>query len=649
MRIERMVIENYGSFGGRHEIQLADRGLVLVAGDNQDEPNMDSNGSGKSTLFDALDWGLFGEVPRGDHVDSIVTEGADRCVVEVELSLDDGRQLEVRRSREPGAKKHKTKLLWVLGGEAVKTLDVDETQRRLQRVLGLDRQVFHAAVLFAQEAVWEFAQATDAGRMEIATKVFGLEVLDAMLAMVKARAKEIDQQVQNLEKHEAAGRARYDALYQSSNYAVEAENWERDRRVRVEGAQAWIATASQQVAALPNLRAECERLRETLTPYQMPDDSQYRQAVEDARRAVMQWDSEFKVRMTVAHGIRDRLTKIRGMAGTTCRECNQPVTGDHVQREVMRLEEEYQVAESDVEAARGSLEQWERVVLEYEQTWAKFRTWAEGERDRYEADRMANTRTLATREMEIRELDGVAAKLPGAQAQLLRDQQENNPWEEKAHQQGVELARLEEELSQVTQQMVALRKEQGIWGFWVKGLGGKGLKSYVLDTRLNELTRGTNHWLKLLTGGTLWVRLETQAMGRSTGTLTNKITVRCFRWNSDGTITERGYRSWSGGEKRRFAWALDFGLNQVIASRAAQSYNMMILDEVFKHVDKAGGESIVHMLQGLRAEKDSIYVIEHDSAFKAQFDTQLVAQKKGGRSRILEGKDEEAEAEQGGA
>ncbi|GAG19990.1 unnamed protein product, partial [marine sediment metagenome] len=65
MKILNIHVENYGAFAGSHDFKLNDRGLVIVLGDNQDEPRMNSNGSGKSTLFDALDWCLFGKVPRG--------------------------------------------------------------------------------------------------------------------------------------------------------------------------------------------------------------------------------------------------------------------------------------------------------------------------------------------------------------------------------------------------------------------------------------------------------------------------------------------------------------------------------------------------------------------------------------------------------
>jgi DNA repair exonuclease SbcCD ATPase subunit len=108
-----------------------------------------------------------------------------------------------------------------------------------------------------------------------------------------------------------------------------------------------------------------------------------------------------------------------------------------------------------------------------------------------------------------------------------------------------------------------------------------------------------------------------------------------FRYNPNGTVTERNYKSWSGGEKKRVSWAIDFGLSRLVAARATKRYDLLVLDEVFKHVDAAGGEAVVEMLQHLRQEKSSIFVIEHNPDFASHFENRLLVRKHGGRSQIL--------------
>ena len=174
------------------------------------------------------------------------------------------------------------------------------------------------------------------------------------------------------------------------------------------------------------------------------------------------------------------------------------------------------------------------------------------------------------------------------------------------------------------------------YDFWVEGFGLKGLKSYILDTKLGELTDAANQWVHLLTGGTIWVRFETQTMGRSTKKLSNKVNIRVFRYNPDGSISGRNYKSWSGGEKQRVSLGIDFGLSRLVARRARKSYDLLILDELFKHLDQSGREAVVDMLQILRHEKGSVIVVDHDAEFSESFENRVTVRKCNGASTIDE-------------
>ncbi|UCF48610.1 MAG: AAA family ATPase, partial [Myxococcales bacterium] len=165
MKVQGVTIENYGSYHGRHVVKLRDQGLVLVLGDNRDEPRMSSNGAAKSSIFEALDWCLFGVVPKGDHVDSVINDESSAVTVEASFRDEDqDRTLTVRRSKQRGKA---AELKYALDATDCTTLDTRETQRALEAELGLDRDVFHAAVFYAQSDRLGFAESTEARRMEL--------------------------------------------------------------------------------------------------------------------------------------------------------------------------------------------------------------------------------------------------------------------------------------------------------------------------------------------------------------------------------------------------------------------------------------------------------------------------------------------------
>src|SRR4051812_33319387 len=55
MKIEKVIINNFRIFNGRHELNLMNKDLVIISG---------PNGNGKSTVFDSIQWCFTGKIPR---------------------------------------------------------------------------------------------------------------------------------------------------------------------------------------------------------------------------------------------------------------------------------------------------------------------------------------------------------------------------------------------------------------------------------------------------------------------------------------------------------------------------------------------------------------------------------------------------------
>ncbi len=75
--------------------------------------------SGKSSIFDALDWCLWGDNPRGDHAEAMFNEEAfavrgAKCEAKTTLAQDDGTPIVITRRRT----KSKNDLEVMVGGES---------------------------------------------------------------------------------------------------------------------------------------------------------------------------------------------------------------------------------------------------------------------------------------------------------------------------------------------------------------------------------------------------------------------------------------------------------------------------------------------------------------------------------------------------
>ena len=82
------------------ELDLEDRGIVLITGYSKDEN--DSNGSGKSSLaHKAITWGLWGNTAIGVRGDRVRKRDTKSGEVRVQFVGDDGGTYEITRSRNP--------------------------------------------------------------------------------------------------------------------------------------------------------------------------------------------------------------------------------------------------------------------------------------------------------------------------------------------------------------------------------------------------------------------------------------------------------------------------------------------------------------------------------------------------------------------
>lgn len=626
MKILSIEMTNYGPFYGHHKFELHARGLVCVLGDNQDEPRMNSNGAGKSSLVEALDWALFGTVPRGDSTDSVINdeaaaEGQGVYVVVHAEDHDGVVRVERRRKFE-----NDSGLRLFYDGEEVTSLDTKETQSFVECQLGVDRQVFHATVLFGQTDLFRFADATDGERMDILTRILRLELVDVWLDQAKLLRSGVHAAIADADKNVAALKGKRDALA-SIDSRAQAEQYERERAANVASMNATLAELHVQYQdAVKRSGVHDARPASPPMPTRTPDHEQALKDLAQSKASVYEVETLWRQLQSKAENSA-RLTQL----GDVCQTCEQPV-GPGMRQAYVQCAE-HDSAERDrtyqlLEQWRGYAESIERVIRGYE--------------DAYQGRVQESYRQAAQLNAELKIRQQAAASSHTIKAQMaqvqgrIREQAERaNPFVAQESQRDAQMAEASQRIADFESLRAKRLQADESLAFWIDSFGPRGIKSYVLDARLQEMTDAANHWCKLLTGGTYWVRLETQT-ALKTGALRNRFNIRVFNGHGEH-VSERHYKSWSGGQKQRISLAIDFGLSRLIARRAKKPYELLILDEVFKHLDRAGRDAVMEMLIQLKYEKSTILVVDHDAEFLAMFEQQVTVRMQAGRASIHEG------------
>jgi DNA repair exonuclease SbcCD ATPase subunit len=209
-----------------------------------------------------------------------------------------------------------------------------------------------------------------------------------------------------------------------------------------------------------------------------------------------------------------------------------------------------------------------------------------------------------------------------------RAAQEVNPYHEVTAQQAAKVAMLQAAVSDLTVKLASIDHELAVCQWWDREF--PRFRTWLFDAIVDTLAAEANRWLSIMSGGVVWLQVTTQV--QRSKQLKDELGVTVFRWNTDGTISSRPYRVWSGGEKRRVALAVDLALSKLMASRASKAYRFLALDEVDRHLDARGRDGLRKVLEELREEKDTTLVITHDPEFRASFDRELIVTKQHGAS-----------------
>jgi DNA repair exonuclease SbcCD ATPase subunit len=602
----------------------------MVLGDNRDEPRMNSNGAAKSTLFEALDWCLYGKVPKEDHADSIVNDEAKGCSVTAYLEDDDGIPAVIKRSR-PAA------LQFWKGDEEVTRLDTKETQRVVEDFLGMDRDVFKSTVFFGQNDLFHFADVGDAKRIEILTKIIPeLGTVDEYLERAKVKRAEKQLALDQVKTHLARMEGELRGL-EGVTFGEKIGRWEQDRQVklaehaaRIQECQKYLFDHQHVGAQLARLEAEAAQFVTLIPrPERHPDWITTEEWVQLATRELGAFQAE-------GMRLRTEIQKMQQTGTGVCSQCRQVVTAEHLQREMGSLNVQLRAVEEKGVAAKHFLNEAQAALAKLQSDQInQDREWQAAELARSQSLDGLNQHIAAYRQTQV-QLVGVQKNLELIQKESQELLVASNPFIEESQKLDKQKVQLSLEIEGALEAVDAAEEALAYIEYWVTAFGPKGLKSYILDGKLQEMTDAANHWVKLLTGGTFWIRFETQKKGRSSKKLSNELNIRVFRYNPGGRVSERNYRSWSGGEKKRVSLAIDFGLSRLVARRARKRYDLLILDELFKHLDAAGGEAIGEMLEELKREKSNIFVIEHDPEFQTRFENRIIVRRENARSTIVE-------------
>ena len=644
LTFNKLEITNFRSL--RHAIlQIGQQGLVLIRGENKDDPNTINNAAAKTSLIESLVFCVFGKTISGQAADSVVNW--DVCKdCSVEASWDDSdvsTTYTIKRYRKHA--QHLNEVFFYATKGKTKTdlrgAGIKETQERINKILGIDYDTFVKSIWFGSESLLRFSQSTDSERKETLEKILNIDVFNKAVKIVRDRMVEQDNKLKvGKQKLEQLGVSAEREETLQTSLKQQQKEFERKKKQEIEIFSQKVVQADElSEKVVKSLAMNAGKIAETtVLQQQMQDLRKKLSAVQNKKTNIQQRyreeiapkEREKAIKDAEIDRIRTELQKYKSMVGINCPVCKQPVSNDYIhtlsrsqldtgkalKAEVFKLEETIKAlikqidddtlaatqAETDIQLQLENLQKdWTKAQVHL-QTKVKLET----EQSNYEKQKTDLLKLIEEAKNRTSDFDD-----------LLNDSIQKTK-------------NITQAVEQTKENMADSEKLYKHLKFWEIGFGHRGIKSFLMDSVIPFINERANYYSQILTNGQMFIQISVQSKTK-TGEIRERMDLKITRRDKDTDYTDG-----SNSERRKIDLCLSLALQDLVASRSLKSMNLSVFDEVFDTLDDAGVDAVMQLLNVLRQSRNTIFVISHNDELKNRFSKDILVVKENGISTVYQ-------------
>jgi Herelleviridae exonuclease len=573
----KLVINNFLSWGENQEIPLQKQGVVLVEGQNHDELGANSNMAGKSSIIEAIIWGLFGRTIRSIRHDSVVNRfHRHNCFVTIYCHSG---TVPYRISRYRNHHIHRNRLLLWREGKILSYRHEADTQAKLESILGCDYQSFAHTAIFGGPR--SFALLTDAEQKKVLESFLHFEKFEIALRRAKDLLSETVE-----EKHELL-----------LNIAGLRESVQEIR-----GRLGSLARAEK--VGKRKLDIERTRIKQRLKKLSSTSKVDSLQGeVEEAGEAVEALVTSLAKAGARRKMLRQRLqllkTSIRSrekLVGKPCPSCGQKVAGASVNAFLAHLSGDVRTARKQLLRVRERLVQIERRLI-----YARKRL-------KRVQKQQSDSLTYA---ILRRELKGRLKKLEVG---------ESTPFVREIQCLSLQYSRKVSRLLLLEFEKKTLEQRIKDLEFWVTGFGNQGVKALIVREALPAMNKKLSEYAQEIYHGTVQMKFSPSKENKKGEERELFHLQYKSKYGAASYIGES-----TGGRKRVDICVL------LVFSWLSSTCNVLFCDELLDGLDESGREAVLNILSKLRG---TVLVITHEKGLKAKFEKVWVVEKRNGISKL---------------
>lgn len=588
-------LQGFKSFDKKQTFYFSnlEKGLYFVTGDNQVEPQLGANGAGKSTLLvESSCWILYGKTSTNLKAGNVKNwQSKELCEVILDFNTDSDNYI-LRRTQSPNSL-----TLSKNNGEA-KTV----TDEEIVLLLNLDFNSFLYSIVVSQFGS-KFFDLQPAEKMDVFASVMEDSLACWMDYSDKAKAKkqEIETKIEINERDLSKNSGQIETL-QSQDYSTQIDEFESKKNVD-------IALLTDQIhckdADIFNLHSELKKTQIALDDvinqigYMTEHKNSFQIELKDADvevKEVQEVVSNIRAELNLVNSQHQKLTKLEE---GSCPTCQQPVSREHIEKELKILQEKIDSLSQDKNEA-------DELLLDIQKNYNSINTKITDEDKKIkeaEKDKSKYEYTIRNINQDIKRAESDKKSLVNNKKTT---EEKINPYKELQVKNAQEIIKLQAKKKEIETELKSLQEDKAIYEYWVKGF--KDIRFMVLSEALAGLEISMNNNLQKL-GMEDWEIVLSVDSETKKGTTRKGFTVLVKSPTNKELVP---FECWSGGEGQRLRLCGVVGLAQFILDRKGIVCNIECMDEPTQFLSTEGIDNLLQILYD-RAEEENkkIFLIDH--------------------------------------
>lgn len=618
MKWKKLTAKNFLSFE-ELTLNLDNRGIVLVEGNNLTSNKFKSNGSGKSSLLEPIVYALYDTTSKGIKADEVINNkvGKNTAVILEGVKGEDTYRIE--RYRKHTKNKNKVKLF--INDKEVTEKSTSETNKAIQKIIGIDYNTFINSIMFSQgNGAGRFAIATDKEKKEILENLVHLDIYAQAQDVAKERLKAKEDEIREREQERARldweferieGLEQQDqANFENTKNMILQEH--RSIRANYEAMDAYIRENFATVEELQNRSDQLQQQRDSSQNFNV--SAHIMEAVNTVRKELADKKSQLQQYEYQKNDLVGKYKKLQ--SNTHCPVCGNELDTAHREKEMAAIKEQLKNVLIAMNPLQGEVETLEAKLQEVSNKYQE----EKAKQDEINKNYQQVTQEISQCENQVKAYyDTIQAfknKINACQSTVdkLSAIPEPKPRDN-------ERKVVKEKIKAFQEEELKLQKEKLQLEDVVKVFSNSGVKSHVLDLITPFLNERANKHLATLSGPDMEVKFSTQTRNKD-GSVADKFDIQLFN-----SVGGENYKSNSEGEKKRADLAISLAIQDLVMGRGEPPTNFIVYDEVFDALDSVGSENVVTLLRERVNTVGTIFVITHSEHLKPLFENVITVTK----------------------